>query len=97
MVVNIIYGYVFPFILLVIAGYLIKTFRDEKVIKWVGIAVGAAEQMFKGDGRGKEKYAYVEKWISEKFNISPDELTNIIEGAVFELNSNKKRGVGDEQ
>ena len=90
MVVNIIFGYVFPFILLVIAGYLIKTFRDEKVIKWVDMVVRAAEQMFKGDGRGKEKYEYVEKWISERFNISPEDLKNIIESAVFELNSEKK-------
>lgn len=90
MIINILLGYVVPFVLLVIAGYLIKTFRDEKVIKWVDMVVKAAEQMYKGNGRGREKYAYVAKVISEKFNISPDELTNIIESAVFELNSEKK-------
>lgn len=90
MITNIILGYVVPFILLVIAGYLIKTFRDDRVIKWVDMVVKAAEQMYKGNGRGREKYEYVAKVISEKFNISPDELTNIIESAVFELNSDKK-------
>ncbi len=86
MITNIILGYIVPFVLLVVAGYLIKNFRDEKVIKWVDMLVRAAEQMFKGDGRGREKYEYVAKAISEKFNISPDELINIIESAVYQMN-----------
>ena len=82
--INVILGYVVPFILLVIAGYLIKTYRDERVIKYVGIAVKAAEQIF-AHGENKEKFDYVFKWISEKFKISETDLKNLIESAVFEL------------
>lgn len=87
MITNIILGYILPFVLLVVAGYLIKTFRDEKVVKYVGIAVKAAEQIFKEKGMGKEKLAYVKKWVSDKFNIPEEDLTNLIESAVYELNS----------
>ena len=86
MIINLVLGFILPFILLVGAFYLIKTYRDDNVIKWVKMAVSAAEQIYKGNGRGKEKFAYVEKWISEKFKISPEDLKNIIESAVFEMN-----------
>ena len=92
MIDNIILGYILPFILLVVAGYLIKNFRDERAKKWITIAVKAAEQIFKGDGRGKEKFAYVAEWASKKFNISEADLKNIIEGAVYELNKGKSEG-----
>ena len=85
--INVILGYVLPFVLLVVAGYLIKNFRDEKVIKYVGVAVKAAEQLFKDKGMGKEKLEYVKKWVSNKFKISEEDLTNLIESAVYELNS----------
>ena len=61
--INLIFGVIIPFVLLVIAGYLIKTFRDNNVIKWVGIAVRAAEQIYKESGMGKEKFEYVSSWI----------------------------------
>ena len=61
--INLILGYILPFVLLVLAFYLIKTFRDEKIIKWVGIAVRAAEQMF-AHGENEEKFEYVKKWIA---------------------------------
>ena len=86
MIVDIILGYVIPFVLLVIAGYLIKNYRDDNVIKYVKIAVKAAEQIFREKGQGAEKLAYVKAWISEKFKISEDDLTNIIESAVYEIN-----------
>ena len=84
--INLIFGVIIPFVLLVIAGYLIKTFRDNNVIKWVGIAVRAAEQIYKESGMGKEKFEYVSSWIAEKFKISETELKNLIESAVFEIN-----------
>ena len=86
MIVNVILGYILPLVLLVAAGYLIKTFRDERVIKYVGIAVKAAEQLF-AHGENKEKLAYVKKWVSDKFKIPEEDLTNLIESAVYELNS----------
>ncbi len=86
MIVNFILGAVLPLILLVVAGYLIKNYRDDSVIKWVKIAVNAAEQIYSASGMGKEKFAYVSEWISKKFKISEADLKNIIESAVYELN-----------
>lgn len=83
--INIILGAIIPLALLVVAGYLIKTFRDDNVIKWVKIAVKAAEQIYNASGQGKEKFTYVSKWISEKFKIPEADLKNLIESAVFEL------------
>ena len=86
MIVDIILGVIIPFVLIVVALYLFKTFRNNEVIKWVGIAVKAAEQIYSASGQGKEKFEYVSKWISEKFKISEADLKNIIESAVYELN-----------
>ena len=91
MVTNIILGYVVPFILLVVAGYLVKTFRSDEVIKWVKVAVKAAEQIYNGSGQGKEKFTYVSEWISKKFKISEADLKNIIESAVYELNNTETK------
>lgn len=92
MIVDIILGGILPLMLLVVAGYLIKTFRDNNVVKWVNIAVRAAEQIYNSSsGLGKEKFAYVTEWISKKFNISKDDLKNLIESAVYELNEDKKK------
>ena len=83
---NFILGAIIPLVLLVVAGYLIITYRNDTVIKWVKIAVKAAEQIYNESGKGKEKFEYVSKWISEKFKISETDLKNLIESAVFELN-----------
>jgi len=90
MVTNIILGGIVPLILLIAAGYFIKNYRDDNVIKWVKIAVNAAEQIYSASGMGKEKFAYVSKWISNKFKISEADLKNIIESAVYELKGQSK-------
>ena len=84
MIVDILLGAVIPFVLIVVAGYLIKTNRSDDVIMWVRIAVKAAEQIFE-HGDNKAKFDYVVAYISEKFKISPDDLENLIESAVYEL------------
>ena len=89
MIVNIILGAVVPIILLIVAGYLIKTFRNNEVIKWVGIAVKAAEQIFE-HGMNTEKFSYVSEWISKKFKISEADLKNLIECAVYEIKTPAK-------
>lgn len=91
MVVNIILGVIVPFVLLVAALYLMKIYRSDELVKFVGIAVKAAEQIYKGSGQGKEKFDYVSKWISEKFKISEADLKNIIESAVYELNKTETK------
>ena len=83
--VNFILGGVLPLILIIAAGYLLKLYRDENVIKWVKVAVKAAEQIY-ASGQGQEKFTYVAEWISEKFNISEADLKNLIESAVYEIN-----------
>ena len=88
--VDVILGYIAPFVLLVVAGYLLKIYRSAEVVKWVGIAVKAAEQIYVESGQGKEKFAYVSEWISKKFKISEADLKNIIESAVYELNKDVK-------
>ena len=87
--INFILGGVLPLVLIVVAGWLIKIYRDANVVKWVNIAVKAAEQIFK-HGMNEEKFAYVAEWISNKFKISEADLKNLIESAVYELNRQKK-------
>ena len=87
MIIDIILGSICPLILIAIAIFLIKKYRQEDVIKWVKIAVEAAEQIYNASGQGKEKFAYVSKWISSKFKISEEDLKNLIESAVYELNA----------
>lgn len=91
MVADIILGYILPLVLLVVAGYLVKVYRNDEVVKWVKVAVKAAEQIYNGSGQGKEKFAYVSEWISKKFKISEIDLKNIIESAVYELNNTETK------
>ena len=91
MVIDTIFGYILPFVLLIVAGYLVKVYRSDEVVKWVKVAVKAAEQIYNASGQGKEKFAYVSEWISKKFKISETDLKNIIESAVYELNSTKTK------
>ena len=58
----------------------------EKIKLWVTVAVEAAEQIYKGSGRGEEKKAYVVQFLQEKgFTLDPDSLDKLIEAAVFNL------------
>lgn len=84
MIIDILLGVIIPFVLLVVSGYLIKTYRSDSVVKWVKIAVNAAEQIFE-HGDNAAKFEYVETFVSEKFKISKEDLKNLIESAVHEL------------
>ena len=55
---------------------------------WVRVAVSAAEQLYKGSGRGDEKKAFVLDWLRQR-GITVDEakLDAMIESAVYELKS----------
>ena len=53
--------------------------QQAEINAWVKIAVSAAEQIFKGSGRGEEKKQYVIAWLKE------NELDALIEAAVYEL------------
>jgi hypothetical protein len=84
MIIDILLGAVVPFVLIVVASYLILTHRSDEVMTWVKIAVKAAEQIFE-HGDNKAKLDYVTSYISRKFKISPEDLEKLIESAVYEL------------
>lgn len=62
------------------------TEHQKEINAWVKIAVSAAEQIYKGSGRGEEKKAYVIQWLRDR-GITVDEakLDALIESAVYEL------------
>lgn len=62
----------------------------QKIKSWVGVAVEAAEQVYSEEGAGKDKKAYVLKFLNEKgFTLDLDSIDKLIEAAVLELNSKK--------
>lgn len=64
------------------------TQQQAQINAWVKIAVAAAEQIYKGSGRGEEKKEYVINWLEERgFTLDEDELDVLIESAVYELNN----------
>lgn len=60
--------------------------QQEEIKQWVKIAVAAAEQIFVGQGRGKEKKEWVIEFLS-KYNlkVDMDAIDALIEAAVYEL------------
>lgn len=53
---------------------------------WVQVAVQAAEMLYIGSGRGKEKKQYVIEFLKSKgFTLNTEEIENLIESAVLEL------------
>ncbi|NBI11710.1 holin [Colidextribacter sp. OB.20] len=57
----------------------------EDFLRWVEIAVAAAEQLFYAT-QGPEKKEYVMQFLEEKgYTVSEDELNAAIEGAVLRL------------
>lgn len=68
-----------------------KTTKEQQtqINEWVRIAVSAAEQVYKGPGKGDEKKAYVLTWLSNHgISIDEDKLDAMIEAAVYELTNN---------
>ena len=64
--------------------------KFEQILKWVETAVKAAEQLYKGSGRGAVKKSFVVDFLNEKgIDIDQDSLDKLIESAVLDLNKNK--------
>lgn len=58
----------------------------DDLLKWVSIAVTAAEQIYVGSGRGEEKKAYVLEFLNSKgLTVDMDALDKLIESAVYAL------------
>lgn len=65
-----------------------KTTTDQQrqIATWVQIAVSAAEQIYTGSGRGKDKKEYVINWLRQHgVTVDADKLDALIEAAVYEL------------
>ncbi len=61
--------------------------QREEINAWVKIAVTAAEQIFTETGMGKEKKAYVLKFLEEKnLKIDEESVDLMIESAVKNMN-----------
>ncbi len=72
--------------------------QQSEINAWVRIAVAAAEQIYRGAGRGEEKKAYVLRWLAER-GITLDEaaVDALIEAAVYELRRGVLKGEGHGQ
>ena len=62
--------------------------QREEIDAWVRIAVTAAEQIYRETGKGKEKKAYVLKFLEEKnLKIDGESVDLMIESAVKNMNA----------
>lgn len=62
--------------------------QREDLIAWAKIAVSAAEQIYKGDGRGEEKKQYALDFLKANgFSVDEKSVNAAIEAAVKQLNS----------
>ncbi len=62
--------------------------QREEINSWVKIAVTAAEQIYLGAGKGKEKKEYVLKFLEEKnLKIDEESVDLMIESAVRNMNA----------
>ena len=64
--------------------------QQAEIKEWVKIAVAAAEQLYKGSGRGEEKKQYVIEWLNEhNITVDMDKIDALVEAAVYQLNQDK--------
>ena len=62
--------------------------QQAEINAWVRIAVTAAEQVYKGTGRGEEKKAFVLEWLkSHGVTVDTEKLDALIESAVYDMNN----------
>jgi len=91
MIVDVIIKIIIPLLCSILTLYVIPMLKEKKLYNYVVIAVQAAEQMYRQDGAGAEKFAYVKEWVQKKFKVTDEDLKNIIESAVYELNRTKQK------
>lgn len=57
--------------------------KYDQIYEWVHIAVRAADQIYKGEGRGAEKKAYVVAFLASKgFKLDAESIDAMIEAQV---------------
>lgn len=60
--------------------------QQAEIAAWVRIAVTAAEQIYAGSGKGKEKKEYVQAWLTDHgVTVDAAKLDAMIESAVFAM------------
>ena len=65
--------------------------QQAEINAWVKIAVSAAEQIFKGSGRGEEKKQYVIAWLKEHgVTVDENELEGITIDTTTEVTEDKE-------
>ena len=70
--------------------------QQDNIKDWVQTAVTAAEQIYKGSGRGEEKKDDVLKFLHKKgYTYDMDAIDKQIESAVFALNGGDENGSSD--
>lgn len=70
--------------------------QQEEIENWAKIAVNAAEQTYKGSGRGDEKKADVLKFLKDLgYTVNLDAVDRLVESAVFALNGGGTDGSTD--
>lgn len=63
--------------------------QQDTINAWIKLAVTAAEQIYKGPGRGEEKKEYVIRWLTDhNIKIDSDKIDAMIEAAVYDLTQN---------
>ena len=61
--------------------------QRKELVEWVKIGVAAAEQLYKGQGRGEEKKQYVLDFLKQKgFTVDEERINAAIEAAVSQHN-----------
>ena len=62
--------------------------RTARLMRYAGIAVRAAEQLYPQSGSGTEKLNYVLQYLRQHgFDLSPDELRAAVEAAVYDMSA----------
>lgn len=92
-IVAIIIALIFAVITIIIAPWIksrTTTEQQTQILSWVNIAVLAAEQLFRGVGRGEEKKQYVIDFLKSKgYYIDAEKIEAMIEAEVAKLNGGK--------
>lgn len=61
--------------------------QRKELVEWAKIGVAAAEQLYKGQGRGEEKKQYVLEFLkSQGYTVDEEAIDAAIEAAVNQLN-----------
>lgn len=65
--------------------------QRKELLEWVKIGVAAAEQLYKGQGRGEEKKKYVLEFLASMgFTVDEEAVNAAIEAAVNQLNLQRR-------